>query len=185
MGLFTIAHFGGGWELLLRNPLRRGWLIRTLPMSSRFLHKLLFIPHRFGLCGSISASALLIAICIASLRTVASCSLHAPEQCFPPRRQSPGSEPHLPQIALSEQSQQIAHQQDHKYCAKPYACASACTPPAVAVVSSAPAKNQHQNNNEKNQHLASPFTPGIPGTATLVGLRRVSSARRFTDKRAA
>ena len=69
----------------------------------------------------------------------------------------------MPQFALSEQSQQVTHQQNHKHCAKPYAGASAAAPPVVAVVSSAPAENQQQNNNENNQHLASPFIPGIPG----------------------
>jgi hypothetical protein len=75
------------------------------------------------------------------------------------------SETDLPQIALSEKSQQIAHQQNDQNCAKPNACASACAPPAVAVVSPSPAKNEHQNNNEYDEHLRSPSlqvaTPGL------------------------
>jgi hypothetical protein len=75
------------------------------------------------------------------------------------------SETDLPQIALSEKSQQIAHQQNDPNCAKPYACASACAPPAVAVVSSSPAKKEHQNNNEYDERLRSPSlrvaTPGL------------------------
>jgi hypothetical protein len=78
------------------------------------------------------------------------CTAHIPqpEQWFPLRRQSFSSEPSLQRIALSEQSQQVAHQQNHKHCAKPYACASAAAQPAVAVLSSAPAENQQQINND-------------------------------------
>src|ERR1039458_622684 len=68
--------------------------------------------------------------------------------------------------ALVENSQQPAHQQDQQNGAKPYACASACTPPVVAVISAAPAKNQHQNNNQNDEsHPTSPSlrvpSPGL------------------------
>jgi hypothetical protein len=59
-------------------------------------------------------------------------------------------------IGLSENSQQVAHQHNQKNGAKPYTCATAGTPPAVSVVSSAPAEDQHQNNNQNDQHLTSP-----------------------------
>jgi hypothetical protein len=51
-------------------------------------------------------------------------------------------------IALSKNSQQIAHQQGQQHKAKPYACAAPGTPPAVAKVSSGPCENEHQENNE-------------------------------------
>jgi hypothetical protein len=81
----------------------------------------------------------------------------------PVRRQSSGSGLNLPQTYLSESSQKIADQHDHKDGAKPNAGASACAPPAIAEVPSAAAENQQQNNNQNDQHLAFPFTPGIPG----------------------
>lgn len=106
---------------------------------------------------------------------IAHCDMH----CFPPRTglmanvtrlkigSAPapisGSELNLQQIGLTECSEQVAHQQDHKDCAKPDACASASAPPAVAVVPSAPAEDEQQNNNEDDQHLVFPFTPGFPG----------------------
>jgi len=70
------------------------------------------------------------------------------------------------QIVLSEKPQQVAHQQDQQYCAKPYACTSADAPTVVAEVSSATAENQHQNNNQNNdEHFKSPLfwvaTPGL------------------------
>jgi len=74
-----------------------------------------------------------------------------------------GSELSLQQIALSECSQQVAHQHDHKDCAQADARTSASAPSAVSVVASAPAENEQQNDNENDQHLLSPFTPGSPG----------------------
>jgi len=87
---------------------------------------------------------------------------HVPSD-FGGASQSSGGEPAPLRTDLSKRSQQVAHQQDHKNCAEPNAGASACAPPAVAEVSSAPAENQQQNNNENDQHLASPFAPGMPG----------------------
>ena len=71
----------------------------------------------------------------------------------------------LPQITLSENSQKVAHQQDHQHCAKAYPRTSAPAPPAVTVVSSAPSENERQNNDEYDEHLSSPFTLGrnLPG----------------------
>jgi hypothetical protein len=89
----------------------------------------------------------------------------------------------LLQIALSEQPQHVANQQDHKHCAEPYARASASTPPVVAVISTAPTENQQQNDNENDQHFASPLLRASR-VMTLVGLRRVSSKLRFTEERA-
>jgi len=66
----------------------------------------------------------------------------------------------LPQITLSENSQKVAHQQDHQHCAKAYPRTSAPAPSAVTVVSSAPSENERQNNDEYDEHLSSPFTPG-------------------------
>jgi hypothetical protein len=85
----------------------------------------------------------------------------------PARRQSPGSGLNLPRIALSESSQEVADQHDHKDCAKPNAGSSACAPPAVAEVPSAAAEHQQQNNNQNDQHFASPFVPVIPGCDSL------------------
>lgn len=72
------------------------------------------------------------------------------------RSQSLVSEARLSPIALPEKPQQIAHQQNHKHCTKPYACTSTGAPPAVTVVSSAQAEHQHQNNDE-NEHFRYSF----------------------------
>src|SRR5580704_8757062 len=71
------------------------------------------------------------------------------------------SETGLPRIALSENSQQIAHQQDHEHCANPDARTSARAPPAITVISAAPSENERQNaeNDEYGKHFRSPFTP--------------------------
>jgi hypothetical protein len=76
------------------------------------------------------------------------------------------SETDLPQIALSENSQQIAHQQDHQHCAKAYPGTSAPAPPAVSVVSSAPSENERENNDKYNEHCESSFIPGRKRLAT-------------------
>jgi hypothetical protein len=49
---------------------------------------------------------------------------------------------------LAENPQQIGNKENHQYGAKPYSCASAGAPAAVAVVSAAYAENQHQDNDE-------------------------------------
>ena len=69
------------------------------------------------------------------------------------------SETGLPRIGLSENSQQVAHQQDREHRANPYARTSASAPPAVTVISAAPSENEGQNNDEYDEHLRSPFTP--------------------------
>jgi hypothetical protein len=61
------------------------------------------------------------------------------------------------QSALSESSQQIAQQKNQQYCAKPDACPTADAPPAVAVVSSASAKYENQNNYEYDEHFLLSF----------------------------
>src|ERR1700722_16897713 len=48
-----------------------------------------------------------------------------------------------PQSALVKDPQQIADQQNHQHCSKPYACASTGPPTAVAVISAAHPENQH------------------------------------------
>jgi hypothetical protein len=65
----------------------------------------------------------------------------------------PGSEPNLPQTALSEKPKQIAQQQNHQHCAKPYACSPSGAPPAVTVISSAPGEYEHQKNDDYDEHL--------------------------------
>ncbi|SPE31359.1 hypothetical protein SBA5_880027 [Candidatus Sulfotelmatomonas gaucii] len=87
----------------------------------------------------------------------------------------------MQQIALSERSQQVTHQHDYKHRTKPYSCASAHAPPVVAEVSSAPAENEQQNNNENDHHLASPCS-GHPRVLAFVGLRRDSLAWQFTNE---
>jgi hypothetical protein len=49
----------------------------------------------------------------------------------------------MPEFVLSENSQQIAHQQNDQHCTKPYACASARSPAAIAKVSSSASENEH------------------------------------------
>jgi hypothetical protein len=100
--------------------------------------------------------------------------------------QSPVSETELPQITLSENSQKIAHQQDHQHCAKPYAGTSAPAPPAVTVVSSAPSENERQNNNQYNEHLRSPFHPGrnSPGLFQRFDCALRLAPDEFIDERA-
>jgi len=66
----------------------------------------------------------------------------------------------LRQIDLSENSQREAYQQNHKHCTKPYACATACAPPAVPVVSSAQAEYQHKNKDEY-EHFSCPPLSGL------------------------
>jgi len=60
-----------------------------------------------------------------------------------------------PQLALSENPKQIARQQAQQHGTKSYACSSACTPSAVAIVSSAPTEYEHQDNYEYDEHLRS------------------------------
>ena len=65
-----------------------------------------------------------------------------------------------------ENSQQPAYQQDQQNGANPYASASGVAPPVVAVVSAAPAENQHQNDNQNDKsHPTSPSlrvsSPGL------------------------
>jgi len=68
----------------------------------------------------------------------------------------PDDELDLAQIFLPEDSKQIAHQQNHQHCAKPYAGTSAGAPSVVAVVASATAEDKHQNNNQNNdEHFIS------------------------------
>jgi hypothetical protein len=77
------------------------------------------------------------------------------------RNQSHFSETNLPPIALSEHSQQIAHQQNDQHCTKSYACSPTCAPAAVAIVSSASAENEHQNNYQYDEHLRSSSLSGL------------------------
>src|ERR1035437_4415267 len=61
-------------------------------------------------------------------------------------------------LSLVKDSQEITDQQDKQDGAKADACASACAPPAVAVVSAAAAENQHQYDNQNDQeHFISPL----------------------------
>ena len=74
----------------------------------------------------------------------------------------------LHQIDLSENSQRKAHQQNHKHRTKPYACATACAPPSVPVVSSAQAEYQHKNKDEYEHFCCSPLSELQPGCMTAL-----------------